>query len=536
MRKHILIWLNFAVIFLLIEGRKGDNTAGPCKPGKNIDSAENMYIDEDSITGGRIDCVNGTAGIYPCKNVALESYVPIKALNHGEPSIANDLWGWTSNDGREFALIGLFDGVGFVEITDSINPKILGKIPSHTTSTFWRDIKTYQDHAYIVSDVKGHGMQVFDLTNLLNASSFETYTIFSPTVHYSDFGRAHNIFINEETGFAYVVGSNKCDSGLYMINITSPSNPTFAGCYADSGYVHDVQCVLYNGPDSEHGGKEICFASNELEVDIIDVSDKQNSVLLSTFQYVDEEYTHQGWLTEDKNYFLIDDELDEYNGEENTKTFICDVTDLDNPVWLGTYTAQSRSIDHNQYVRGNFVYQANYQSGLRILGLDFISMGILFEVGYFDTYPEDNTNEFSGAWSNYAYFDSGVVIVSDIERGLFVVRPRLQSRASEFEPSLEENFPLCPDGNKAYLNVSIEVNESNDQISLHQNLRYITANQTKWIALNDANWIANDNTYVWGECLDRDWCLNFHIFFEELKRNCCNDATVVFSIDFEGKS
>ena len=83
---------------------------------------------------------------------------------------------------------------------------------------------------------------------------------FSETAHYGLFGNSHNIVINEESGFAFAVGCNDCSGGLHMINIQNPTNPTYAGCYSQDGYTHDSQCVIYDGPDSDYQGREICFS------------------------------------------------------------------------------------------------------------------------------------------------------------------------------------------------------------------------------------------------------------------------------------
>ena len=123
-------------------------------------------------------------------------------------------------------------------------------------------------------------MQVFDLTELRNFNG--NPSTFSNTAYYSGFGNAHNIFINEDTGFAYAVGTQTCGpGGLHIIDISTPSMPSKSACVSDpntgrsnTGYSHDVQCVVYDGPDSEYVGKEICFGSNETRLWIADVSTK----------------------------------------------------------------------------------------------------------------------------------------------------------------------------------------------------------------------------------------------------------------------
>ena len=199
-------------------------------------------------------------------------------------------------------------------------------------------------------------MQVFDLTLLDTLTEF---TVVELTAVYDVIGPAHNIVINEQSGTAFMVGSRdyytnlSCSGGLHMIDITTPSSPSFLGCYSESGYTHDAQCVTYNiGPDTDYTGREICFASNENELVIVDVTDKSNPTLISTYEHPSS-YTHQGWLTPDFQYFLIDDELDEtFNlvGAPRTSTYVADVSDLDNPKDAGTYLSDNAAIDHNQYV------------------------------------------------------------------------------------------------------------------------------------------------------------------------------------------
>ena len=147
-------------------------------------------------------------------------------------------------------------------------------LPTHTTSTTWRDVKVYNNYAFIVSEAGGHGMQVFDLTRLRNvANPPETFT---EDAHYDGFGSSHNIVINEDTGYAYSVGDDTYSGGAHFVDISNPLNPVAAGGYAGSGYTHDAQVITYNGPDSDYTGREIYVGSNENQVVIVDVTDKAN--------------------------------------------------------------------------------------------------------------------------------------------------------------------------------------------------------------------------------------------------------------------
>ena len=213
-----------------------------------------------------------------------------------------------------------------------------------------------------------------------------------------------------------------------MIDIQTPANPTSAGCFSGDGYTHDAQCVNYDGPDLDHQGKEICFNSNVDTLTIVDVTNKAGPVMLSRTGYSGSRYAHQGWLTEDQVYFLLGDELDETDNPDvtNTRTYMWNVSDLDDPALIGSHDSTTTAIDHNQYVKGKYTYQSNYQAGLRILDITDIANGNLSEAAFFDFNPgSDPTNVDGGTWSNYPFFDSGIVIVSVIEQGLFILRPNL---------------------------------------------------------------------------------------------------------------
>jgi len=216
-----------------------------------------------------------------------------------------------------------------------------------------------------------------------------------------------------------------------MIDINSPAEPKFAGCFghegtgrSGTGYSHDAQCIVYAGPDTEHGGKEICFGGNETAVSISDVTDKANPIALSSAEYPNAGYTHQGWITENHEFFYVNDELDEVSGgQTKTRTLIFDVRDLDDPVLVKELEGTTAASDHNLYVRGNYMYQSNYSAGLRILDISDPSNPV--EVGFFDVNPVgDNEAGFNGTWSNYPYFESGTIVVTGIESGLFMLKKR----------------------------------------------------------------------------------------------------------------
>ncbi|GAA0713965.1 hypothetical protein GCM10009430_06420 [Aquimarina litoralis] len=378
-----------------------------------------------TICQSQTPCTNGFAGSYPCNDYDLMSRISLSQMS---ASSGNDSWGWTdSQTSKEYAIIGLNNGTAFIDVSNPTNPVYLGKLPTATGNSLWRDVKVYSDHAFIVSEASGHGMQVFDLTRLRNVSN--PPVTFSADSRYTEFGNAHNIVINEDSGYAYVVGAQRgsgpYNGGPLFINIQDPKNPVNAGGFLSGGqraYTHDAQVVTYNGPDSDYTGREILIGSNEIEVVIADITNKSNPVTISTIRYSNIGYVHQGWFTDDMRYFLLGDETDEQGVGFNTRTIIFDFQDLDNPQQHMIYNGPTAATDHNGYVKGDKFYLANYRAGFRVIDISDIGNTNISEVGFFDTFPSSNSASFNGVWNVYPYFASGNIVISDIEGGFFLVR------------------------------------------------------------------------------------------------------------------
>jgi len=386
----------------------------------------------------------------------------------------------------EYALVGLNDGTAFVNITVPESPSYLGFLESHNNLiSVWRDIKTYGNFAYIVADVEDHGMQIFDLTELRAISN--TPVMFNESAHFevntegarkqgemdvdlsrfydqadlvgvhvmkrdgSTEGYVHNIAINEESGFAYLIGSSNCGGGLYMLNITDPLSPSAAGCFSEWGWISDAQCITYDGPDVDHLNSEICFVSYLYGFAAVDVTDKSNPEVLSFLGEAFFNNIEQGWLTEDKRYFLLGDR----GSDGLLRTYMVDVTNLDNIGVADTYESSVSGFHSNMFVVGNYVYQGNHRGGLRILDLSNVSDGVLVEVGYFDTTPTLSGSTQDGVWGVYPFYNSGIVILGSADEGLFIVRATEITTMLSIAPSsypfmfvpslIPSNTPTAPD-------------------------------------------------------------------------------------------
>ena len=335
-------------------------------------------------------------------NITLHSWVNL--ADFGGAANASDCWGYTSPSGREYALIGLFSELAVVEISDPYQPVIVGSIPH--AGSIWADVKVYQDVVY-VSNENGGGIDVIDLAHVDKGVVSLVQRMTVGCVSYS-----HNIAVDEESGFLYLAGANN-GGRLVAYDLSDPRYPTLAGKMTSGDWVHDAQIVTYT--DGPYAGKQICFGfAPGNGVYIIDVTNKANMSLISTATYQFESHCHQGWLSEDRQYLYVNDEAD-----NRAETLVFDVSNLSNPVELNRFGWGADTIDHNLYVKGNLLFEANFTSGLRVLdlGADPVNPPL---IAYFDTWPEGDQVTFNSIWSCFPYFDSGIVIGSDFERGLFI--------------------------------------------------------------------------------------------------------------------
>ena len=397
-----------------------------------------------------IPCNNGKAGEYPCDNIGLYAHIPVTQLSG---DYLNDIWGWIDPEtGNEYAIVGMNNGVDIVDVTIPHSPKILGKIPEPGKATLkspeilahddgtglqknspWRDVKVHNNTLYIVSEQNDFGLQIFDLTQLRNTQKEKGF--FQNYRRYTNFGNAHNIHINNDSEYLYVVGSTAgtlCakKGGLHILDVSNAMQPEFAGCYTDEkaggftadGYIHDTQCIIYMGPDEDHLGREICFNSSEKSFLITDVTDKKKGVTISLSTFTGQAYMHQGWISEDQAYFFMNDELDERRYHHDIRTYVWDIQDLDHPEMIGYYQHDTPGIDHNLYIEGNYMFQANYTAGLRILDVSNPKPQHISEIAFFDTTPGNESRTFSGLWSVYPWLSGDKIIVSDIKQGLFILK------------------------------------------------------------------------------------------------------------------
>jgi choice-of-anchor B domain-containing protein len=415
-------------------------------------------------------CVNGFAGDHACQNMDLLAHVPLSSFSTN-PSAANDVWGFYDvNDGKEYAILGLRNGVGVVEVTDPEAPRMVGSVSSESTS--WRDIKVYQhfnrvtarwdSYAYVTADSASVGTMIVDLRSLPNEISVaasDNSDISAHNVYLSNVDYSLGVALNGVDPFLHIAGSNRNGGAFNTYRLDNPVEPESVYSNESSSrtnYSHDVssmvvtddrkdtQCVAA-GPHCE-----IFFDFNEDNFQIWDKTQNSAPSRLSTTSYPKVSYVHSGWYTEDKQVVLVHDELDEMDYGLNSTVRLFELSDFGSPSLLSTWTGPTGAIDHNGFVRGNRYYMSNYTRGVTVLDISDTSNPV--DIGFFDTFPVSDNTSFNGAWGVYPYLPSGVVLVSDISSGLYIVRDNTV-QPSQGSASFDALTYLVEEGESATISV-----------------------------------------------------------------------------------
>ncbi len=314
----------------------------------------------------------------------------------------NDIWGYVAPDSTEYALVGATNGTSIVSLADPENPVQVAYVPG--ANSMWRDIKTWGTFAYVTTDEGSDGLTVIDMTHLP-----DSITSFQMT----DFGslgtleRCHNIWI-DEFGYAYLAGCNLNNGGLIYIDCaTDPGAPTVAGA-GPPIYSHDVYT------------RENIMYSSEINAgvfSIYDVTNKGNTLYMGEKE-TDFAFTHNAWLNDAGNVLFTTDEL------ANAPIGSYDVSDPTDIKTLDLFkpliTLNDGVIPHNVHVWNDWIIISYYSDGCIVV--DGSNPENLIEVGNFDTYIPANTG-FNGAWGAYPYLPSGLILISDIGNGLYVLEP-----------------------------------------------------------------------------------------------------------------
>ena len=390
-------------------------------------------------------CVNGKAGAFPCKNIDLVSHVALGDFSL-KPGAANDIWGHVDlNTGTEYAIIGLENGTAVMSLADPAKPVEVGAIAGKTT--VWRDIKVLQffdttqqrwrAYAYVSSEATDK-IQIIDLSQLphsIRLVAADPATDTAHNVYISHVDYTTNTTLDGLQPLLHIVGQRAVGGAFTSYSLKNPEKlqSLFAHSSATRDeYTHDAASMVVNDSRAQQSCNNsrctVLMDFNEKSVKLWNISELNTAKALADLTYSNAEYVHSGWWSEDKRFVFVHDELDESRRGLNTTVRVLNVDSLNNPVLVKEWSGPSRAIDHNGYTRGNRYYISNYQRGTTIL--DISNPAEPVEVGYFDSYPASDGAAFNGVWGTYPYLPSGLIISSDINSGLYVLRDQTKNSAA----------------------------------------------------------------------------------------------------------
>lgn len=352
----------------------------------------------------------------------------------------NDCWGFRHNNGTEIAIIGGIEDIFFVDVTVPADPEVIYthhvlNSPSGTTNqSLWRDFKTYGNYAYAAADEGTSGLLIFDLSQVP-----VSVTMVKQTVAF--WNRTHNIFIDEQNGKLYASGSNSVSNGLVILDLVSnPADPTtfwnvplngVGGGYVHEAYVRDN--IAY------------CSHGSLAKLQMYDFSALPNFTVVGTVEnYPEPGYNHSSWLNSEGNMLVM---VDETHGSDVKLVDVSDPLNITQDDFNTFYSellgsgAPGESIVHNPFIHGDYAYLAYYHDGVQVF--DISNPENITLVAYYDTYP-DNTgySGYNGCWGVYPFLQSGIIIASDQNYGLFVLEitnPPLDIEFVSFTASREKD-------------------------------------------------------------------------------------------------
>ncbi|MCI5056329.1 MAG: choice-of-anchor B family protein [Flavobacteriales bacterium] len=353
------------------------------------------------------------------------------SLNYRD-SRYNDVWGM-SFDGREYAVIGSTFGTHIFDVTDPANAlevdRVPGKVQGHQLNH--RDFHSFGKYLYGVCDQGDGSLQIIDLNYLPDSASL---------VYNSDalLMRAHNVFIDTSSALLYACGTTHNDNSTYgmeVFDISNPVNPALVYTHAGN-YIHDVYVI--NDTAYMHAANDGML--------IYDFSNESNPSQIGALpSYPFQGYNHSGWLHANRKYYVFADE------NYGLPLKLCDVSDFNNIQVLNTFSSDitDSSVAHNIMIKGDYAYCSYYNDGFQLFNISDPSN--VTKVGWYDTFPSSQKDDFRGAWGVYAFLPSGNVLISDRNTGLYVLKVDEALNVANLD---ESNLKIFPNPCYGIFNVS----------------------------------------------------------------------------------
>ena len=374
----------------------------------------------------------------------------LKLIGHGLISdvYTSDLWLWPGigkHEGKDFAVTGTWGANGeayFWDVTDPSKMTIIDTITVDARTV--NDVKISEDGRVGVITREGasnrkNGFVVLDVTDPYNVKI---------TAEFNDdmTGGVHNVFIYDNHVYA-VNNGRKFD----IINIEDPSNPFRVGIYELNTPGHSIHDVWV-----ENG---IAYSSNWADgVHAVDVGGlkfnernrkkiEYNPLLMKAGKGSPANPTHLASLVDpnghnhaafpfksqstDKFYIVAGDEWFPWRYPGKPRPYqprggfhFLDFTDIDNPKEEAVYTITEAG-SHNHWIKGDTLYAAYYNGGLRIVDISGELLGDLYrqgrEIAFFLTsHSEGRIPNSTNVWGTIPY--KGYIFYSDMYSGLYCMK------------------------------------------------------------------------------------------------------------------
>ena len=360
-------------------------------------------------------CLIGRAQTYPSLNISLLSHIdPEKDNTGGDGRKYSGCWGWVQPiTHTEYAIVGTSSQTYFINLANPANPIIKDSVKGKHAGCTWREIKTYQNYCYIVSDdASPNSFQIVDLQYLPDS----VHVVYDGNTY---FERCHTLFVDKDK--LYCGGPTPLGGGtesMHVYSLATPSVPVLVRKLSQDvpsiTYVHD----MYVRNDTVYAS---CGPQG---IQIVALTASNTFSLLASYTgYQYNGYNHSSWLTENRKIMVFADEV-----PAGLPAKTIDISNLNNIVSLDVFKSHTNATAHNPYiVENNWCWMSTYQDGLYLYDISNPSITTMY--GFFDTSPlygvNDNfaTSAYRGNWGAYPFLPSKIIIACDMQNGIFILNP-----------------------------------------------------------------------------------------------------------------
>lgn len=384
---------------------------------------------------------------YPSSNMNLIGFLDPETVMGIDNIKYSGCWGWNQTaKNKEYAIVGSSTGTYFIDITAPATPTVCDYVKgAHTSPCIWREMHTYQNYCYVVSDDSpGNSFQIIDMKYLPDS----VHVVYDGKTTY--FERAHQI--NVDGNKLYVSGitlSGGSAINMRVYSLATPTAPALLRTLSQDdpsvSYVHDM--TVRNDTVFAHCGNAGMRVYKF-------TSGNTFSILGSLSGYTDAGYNHSSSWTPDGKTLIFTDEV-----PSGLRMKVADVSNLSNITISALFRPNTYSgfTGHNPYNIGNkYSFISCYEDGLHLYDISNPFSPTL--LGYFDTYPQGGANlggnygpdPENGNWGAYPYFKSGLILAVDMQNGVFILG------ADVFKPAANFNAPasICIGSSVTFTSVS----------------------------------------------------------------------------------